>query len=264
MIQSMSITVSVFEILLTYLGSPLDSHVIHIAGPNASGKSTFILEFLEFLVPKLPPTNVYYLDTEQKFKTAKYQENPVLQKIKYASISTIVDLNKRIELWLNNSVVLNKGDIIIIDSLSELCKVVLSKTDSWREYFSENKELYHTLFAPLIRVIRLKQAWVIFTHHAVYSPALQGCTPAFKDFAYMIEGLWVLMTINSVQEHQKNQTSSSWYDVSSPRMLELFFEFKKREGNKTTSKIFSRKYLYQIADKIEILEEIISSVIDPC
>lgn len=241
----MVVTQTVFETLLTYLESHLATHVLHIAGPNACGKSTFIHDFLQFLIPRLPPAHIYYIDTEQKFNLARYRPNPIFQNMKYTHISNIPDLNRKVQLWLSGITPLNKGDIVIIDSLSELCKNVIAQTESWHEYLLESKQLYHDLIAPLVRLITHNEAWLFCTHHAVYSPLQQGSSPAFNDFAHMIPGLWILMALSP------NQTPESALKV-----MQLVFEHKIAGKLKQQIKVFSRNYLYRLGESLEICEEI--------
>lgn len=186
----------VFTLFSTLLTThPHDRRVIHIAGKNNTGKSVLVKDFIIHDLTH-SERNYFFIDTENKFALRNFTSalpKHLQARIFQKTLSATHSLSKILDILINPDFPIQAGDVVVIDSLSEVLKHSIVKTEDWYEYRYELKEFTNTLMAKLIKLLVRKDLSCIFTHHVTYHPTYDALIPYYFDLVNLIPGMWAFL-----------------------------------------------------------------------
>ena len=173
---------------------PHDHRILHIAGKNQSGKSMLIKDFLGYDLPR-SQRSYFLIDTENKFAlknfkadiSALHQERIFQTSLHQKHITELFDIMRTPDFPIQ------AGDVVIIDSLSEVLKHSITKTEDYYEYRYELQQFSNTLVSKLIDVVIKKDLSCIFTHHVTFHPEYGQLVPYYFDLVNLIPGMWAFL-----------------------------------------------------------------------
>ena len=186
----------VFTLFTSFLTNhPHDRRVIHIAGKNNTGKSVLVKDFIVHDLNH-SQRNYFVIDTENKFALRNFKavlSESLQDRIFQKTLSARDPLSKILDILINPNFPIQAGDVVVIDSLSEVLKHSIVKTEDWYEYRYELKEFTNTLMAKLIKLLVRKDLSCIFTHHVTYHPTYDALIPYYFDLVNLIPGMWAFL-----------------------------------------------------------------------
>jgi len=188
---------TIMHTFLTSLRNP--SPLMNIVGPNQSGKTLLIKDFLAEILRSNFTGKIYYCDTEAKFPLRTYQEllpKSQLLHIVYKAIPNAKLLTNILQMMGQGIIKVQPGDIIIIDSVSEPLKRQLCVAESAVEFKHEAVEFYQQILTRITQLITQWRVRVILTHHMSYQPVYGSNQPFQQNMMEQIAGLWIYLSRN--------------------------------------------------------------------
>jgi len=186
---------TIMHTFLTSLRNP--APILNIVGPNQSGKTLLIKDFLAEILRSNFTGKIYYCDTEAKFPLRTYQEllpKSQLLHIVYKAIPNARLLTNILQMMGQGIIKVQPGDIIIIDSVSEHLKRQLCVAESALEFKREAVEFYQQILTRITQLITQWRVRVILTHHMSYQPVYGSNQPFQQNMMEQIAGLWIYLT----------------------------------------------------------------------
>jgi hypothetical protein len=186
----------VFSLFSTLFSDhPHDHRILHIAGKNKSGKSMLIKEYLAYDLAR-SDRSYFLIDTENKFALKNFKADlsiPHQERIFQTSLRPQERITKLFDILLTPDFPIQAGDVVIIDSLSEILKNSITKTEDWYEYRYELQQFSRTMMGKLIDLLVKKDLSCIFTHHVSYNPEYNQLIPYYFDLVNLIPGMWAYL-----------------------------------------------------------------------
>ena len=112
------------------------------------------------------------------------------------------------DIMINPDFPIQAGDVIIIDSLSEVLKCSITKTEDWYEYRYELQQFSNTLLSKLVDLLVKRDLSCIFTHHVTFHPTYDTLVPYYFDLVNLIPGLWAFLE----ETPARNEEGTIFYD----------------------------------------------------
>ena len=239
--EKQDITEDFFSLIARYFSNK--NRFLHLSGPNLSGKSTIIKEFIKHDI-KESKRRYFIIDSEKKFSKRNYMDefSPRDQaKIFVNNSDNFRKTSDTLRLLQKNVYPLEPQDILIIDSFSNILKTEMGNC---MDYFDNMKALNYMsekIVPGLIDLVVDKKLYVILTHHVTYHPGYNSNIPYYFDLMMMIAGMWIYLhqTTKGVKE------KTFQYD----NFLTLSFTFSNKKSNLKVSETNLRQtYQYQLKE----------------
>ncbi|QEE16307.1 ATP-binding protein [Promethearchaeum syntrophicum] len=243
------ITSDFFSLIGRYF-SP-KNRFLHLAGPNLSGKSTIIKEFIRYDIRK-SSRRYFIIDSEQKFSIRNYMHefSSIHQNRIFVNNSqNFTKITATLNLLQQDVYPLESNDIVIIDSISNILKRELGNGMDYYDNMKALKYISEKIVPALIDLVVDKHLFVILSHHVTYHPGYNTNIPYYFDLMMSIAGMWIYLH----QTPKGVKDKSFQYD----NFLTLSFTFTKEKQNHLVSETNIRQtYRYLLKDgKVTILLE---------
>nr|WP_147664651.1 ATP-binding protein [Candidatus Prometheoarchaeum syntrophicum]QEE17766.1 hypothetical protein DSAG12_03604 [Candidatus Prometheoarchaeum syntrophicum] len=239
--QREDITRDFFSLIGRYF-SP-KNRFLHLAGPNLSGKSTIIKEFIKHDIRK-SSRKYFIIDSEQKFSKRNYMEEFSTgdqARIYVNHSNSLQKIRDTIRLLQTNLYPLEPQDIVIIDSFSNILKREMGNGMDYYDNMKALNYLSEKIIPDLIDLVVDKKLYVILSHHVTYHPGYNTNIPYYFDLMMTIAGMWIYLH----QTPKGVKDKSFQYD----NFLTLSFTFSKKKQNSLISETNLRQtYQYLLKD----------------
>ena len=237
--EKKDITGDFFSLIARYF-SP-KNRFLHLSGPNMSGKSTIIKEFIKHDI-KTSKRKYFIIDSEKKFSKRNYMEEFSTGDHDRIFVNNSGNFDKTMEtlkLLQNDIYPLDPKDILIIDSFSNILKTEMGNC---MDYFDNMKVLNYMsekIVPAMIDLVVDKKLYVILSHHVTYHPGYNSNIPYYFDLMLTIAGMWIYL--HQTTTGVKNKTFQ--YD----KFLTLSFTFSKKNSDLKISETNIRQtYQYEL------------------
>ncbi len=125
-------------------------------------------------------------------------------------------------------------EVLVIDSLSEILKAAIARTDSGGEYRAEIQRFYSTVIVPLMQIQARFHLPIFCTHHISYNKPTDSNLPYEHEIMEQLPGLWINL--------------SRTLDASEPFQLQVVYWKYTPSDDGQIIKVagFQKKFVYQI------------------
>ncbi|MBA7584690.1 hypothetical protein ES708_26647 [subsurface metagenome] len=216
---------------------------LHLSGPNLSGKSTIIKEFIKHDI-KESKRRYFIIDSEKKFSKRNYMDEFSTGDRDRIFVNNSDNFKKTFEtlnLLKKNVYPLEPKDILIIDSFSNILKTEMGNC---MDYFDNMKVLNYIsqkIVPAMIDLVVDKKLFVILSHHVTYHPGYNSNIPYYFDLMMTIAGMWIYL----YQTTRGVKDKTFLYD----KFLTLSFTFSKENSKLRVSQTNIRQtYQYALKD----------------
>jgi hypothetical protein len=214
--------------------------IIHIAGPDGSGRSSMVKTILTYYLAHTS-NNCFILDTDQKYSTKSFkalghdQTRIFISKLPNNSRSFPTTL----QYLLSDQSPVKSGDLIVINAMSSILKRVQVQCDSYADYHRFVHIIIKQLFPKLIRIIAKKNCRLLFVHHVSYKPDADATLPYFYDLMLILKGMWIFLDPQFLPPKT--------FQFSSPsKRLTLTYSWQDEEVEKYLN--YKEQYTYLLAE----------------
>ena len=193
-IESESATETFCGRLIQYFQIQSDQ-ILHIAGPDGSGRSSLVKTILQYYLSHTP-NYCYILDTDQKYSAKSFQTlSPDQTKVFLTKIpnTSPQSFSATLRYLLSDQSPIVPGDLIIINAMSSVLKRVMVQCGSYADYHQFVHIFIKQLLPALSRMVTKKQCRFLFVHHVSYKPDLDATLPYFYDLMLMLSGMWIFL-----------------------------------------------------------------------
>ena len=245
--KKQEITDDFFSLISRYFSSK--NRFLHLSGPNLSGKSTIIKEFIKNDI-KESSRKYFIIDSEKKFSKRNYIDefsNEDQSKIFVNNSDNFIKIVETFSMLKNDIYPIEPQDILIIDSFSNILKTEMGNCI---DYFDNMKVLNffsQKIIPDLIDLIVEKKLYVILSHHVTYHPGYKSNIPYYFDLMMTIAGMWIYL----YQTTKGVKDKIFLYD----KFLTISFTFSRKNSDLLVSQTNIRQsYQYILKDgKLKII-----------
>ena len=187
------ITEDFFSLIGRYFSSK--NKFLHLSGPNLSGKSTIIKEFIKHDI-KQSKRRYFIIDSEKKFSKRNYMDEFSQIDQSRIFVNNSDNFNKTTEtlkLLKKDIYPLGPKDILIIDSFSNILKTEMGNCMDYYDNMKALNYISEKIVPDLIDLVVDKKIYVILSHHVTYHPGYNTNIPYYFDLMMTIAGMWIYL-----------------------------------------------------------------------
>ena len=188
------VTDDFFSLISRYFSSK--NRILHVSGPNMSGKSTLIKEFIKHDI-RDSSRKYFLIDSEKKFSKRNYMNEFSTgdQRRIFVNNSDNFDkIIKTLESLKKDIFPLDPNDILIIDSFSNILKTEIVNSDDYLDTMKALKIFSEKIIPGMIDLVVDKKLYVILSHHVTFNPEYQSNIPYYFDLMMTIAGMWIYLS----------------------------------------------------------------------
>jgi hypothetical protein len=241
------ITKDFFSLIGRYFSQK--NRFLHLAGPNLSGKSTIIKDFIKHDI-KESSRRYFIIDSEHKFSKRNYMNEFSIEnqdRIFVNNSQNFKKISDTLKLLRQDVYPLEPNDILIIDSISNILKREMGNSEDYYDHMKALKYISEKIVPDMIDLAINKKLFIILSHHVTYHPGYNSNIPYYFDLMMSIAGMWIYL--HRTTTGVKDKTFQ--YD----NFLTLSFTFSKEKTNLLVSETNLRQtYQYLLKDgEVKIL-----------